>query len=121
LISELGYDVATVPYSQSRRTRGITKNNFYTLYDLAMLGITNHSKVPLRLATMAGFALSAVSLFLSLLYLIGKLFFWQRFEFGPLRAASPRPRVIKVSLGSCRAPPSTAGRFSMTFFLHAMP
>ncbi len=39
-----------------RRKRGITKNNFYTLYDLAMLGITNHSKVPLRLAAMAGFA-----------------------------------------------------------------
>ena len=55
LICDLGYERAEIPYSQPARRRGITKNNFYTLYDLAMLGITNHSKVPLRLATMAGF------------------------------------------------------------------
>jgi glycosyltransferase involved in cell wall biosynthesis len=82
LISELGYDVAAVPYTPAQRVRGITKNNFYTLYDLAMLGITSHSKVPMRLATMAGFALSAVSLLLSIAYFIGKIFFWERFEFG---------------------------------------
>src|SRR6185312_12188636 len=50
LICELGFPVARVPYEQPRRTRGITKNNFYTLYDVAMLGITSHSKVPLRRA-----------------------------------------------------------------------
>ena len=47
-----------MPYSQPTRKRGITKNNFYTLYDMAMLGITNHSKVPLRMAAIAGFVLS---------------------------------------------------------------
>ena len=59
LIADLGYARAEIPYVQPRRQRGISKNNFYNLYELAMLGITSHSRVPLRLATMAGFALSA--------------------------------------------------------------
>ncbi|HVS37841.1 MAG TPA: glycosyltransferase family 2 protein, partial [Gemmataceae bacterium] len=53
LISDIGFQSYKIPYKQPKRKRGITKNNFYTLYDLAMLGITNHSKVPLRVATMA--------------------------------------------------------------------
>jgi glycosyltransferase involved in cell wall biosynthesis len=79
LIAELGYARSEIPYVQPRRERGISKNNFYTLYDLAMLGITSHSRVPLRLATMAGFALSAVSLLVAFGYLIAKLLFWYRF------------------------------------------
>ncbi|MDQ1693956.1 MAG: polyisoprenyl-phosphate glycosyltransferase, partial [Acidobacteriaceae bacterium] len=55
MIAELGLPHAEIVYEQGRRVRGITKNNFYTLYDLAMLGITNLSKVPLRLVTAAGF------------------------------------------------------------------
>ena len=82
LISELGYKVALVPYEQPRRTRGITKNNFYTLYDVAMLGITSHSKVPLRLATMLGFAASALSFLVGIGYLGYKLVFWERFAVG---------------------------------------
>ena len=54
LIADIGFPACKIPYQQPLRMRGITKNNFYTLYDLAMLGITNHSKVPLRLATVAG-------------------------------------------------------------------
>ena len=56
MIAEIGLPHVEIPYHQPVRKRGITKNNFYTLYDLAMLGITNHSKVPLRLVTFAGFA-----------------------------------------------------------------
>jgi glycosyltransferase involved in cell wall biosynthesis len=82
IISEVGYQPVQIPYTQPRRTRGITKNNFYTLYDMAMLGITSHSRVPLRLATMAGFALSGLSLVISLLYLIAKLLFWNQFSIG---------------------------------------
>ena len=82
LISELGFSVALVPYSQPKRSRGITKNNFYTLYDVAMLGITSHSKVPLRLATMLGFAASAVSFLVGLVYLVYKLVYWERFALG---------------------------------------
>jgi glycosyltransferase involved in cell wall biosynthesis len=79
LIADFGYPRAEIPYVQPRRQRGISKNNFYSLYDLAMLGITSHSKVPLRLATMAGFALSALSLLAAIFYLFAKLFFWYRF------------------------------------------
>lgn len=82
LIAEVGFEPVQIPYNQPRRQRGITKNNFYTLYDIAMLGITSHSRVPLRLATMAGFALSAVSLVISVVYLLLKLFFWQQFAMG---------------------------------------
>lgn len=82
LIAEIGYDVVQVPYNQPRRKRGITKNNFYTLYDVAMLGITSHSRMPLRIAAMAGFALSALSLVVSIAYLLLKLLFWSQFPFG---------------------------------------
>ena len=82
LICDLGYERVEIPYSQPARKRGITKNNFYSLYDLAMLGITNHSKVPLRLAAMAGFALSIVALLVAAVYLVYKLMFWQTFSLG---------------------------------------
>lgn len=82
LIAELGIRYASVEFEQPRRVRGITKNNFYTLYDLAMLGLTSHSKLPLRLATMAGFALSALSLLISLGYLVAKLVWWDQFALG---------------------------------------
>ena len=71
-----------MPYVQPRRVRGISKNNFYTLYDVAMLGITSHSKVPLRVAAMAGFALAGLSLIVSLVYLVLKLLFWDSFQMG---------------------------------------
>jgi glycosyltransferase involved in cell wall biosynthesis len=82
LISELGYPVARIPFTQPRRKRGISKNNFYTLFDMAMLGVTSHSKVPLRLATMLGFASSLFSLFAGFGYLIYKLVFWNSFSVG---------------------------------------
>jgi polyisoprenyl-phosphate glycosyltransferase len=82
LIAELGYRVALIPYEQPKRKRGFTKNNFYTLYDVAMLGITSHSKVPLRLATMLGFASATISFLAGLAYLIYKLIFWDRFPAG---------------------------------------
>jgi hypothetical protein len=82
LIAEIGHDVVQIPYNQPRRRRGITKHNFYSLYDIAMLGITSHSRMPLRIATMAGFALSALSLLVSVAYLLLKVLFWNRFPFG---------------------------------------
>jgi len=81
-IAELGFEVAKVEFTQPRRKRGITKNNFYTLFDIALLGMTSHSKVPLRLATMLGFFSAALSLFVALFYLVYKLLFWNRFELG---------------------------------------
>ena len=82
LICDLGYERALVPFAQPTRRRGITKNNFYTLWDLAMLGITNHSKVPLRLATFAGLGVSALSFLTAFAYLLYKLLYWDSFQVG---------------------------------------
>jgi len=82
LLAEVGYEVARVPFRQPPRRRGVTSQNFYTLYDIAFLGIVNHSKVPLRLATMIGFATAALSLLVALGYLVYKLLFWQQFSLG---------------------------------------
>ena len=82
LIAEIGLPVERIAYHQPLRKRGFTKNNFYTLYDMAMLGITNFSKVPLRLATMLGFLTAALSLLVAVGYLIYKILFWQNFAIG---------------------------------------
>lgn len=82
LVSEVGFARARIEYTQPRRRRGITKNNFYTLYDMAMLGITNHSRIPLRMATMLGFCMSALSLLVAVIYLVLKLIYWGKFVAG---------------------------------------
>ena len=81
-IAEIGLPYKTLHYNQKRRMRGITKNNFYTLYDMAMLGITNLSKVPLRLVVFGGFVCAGLSLFAAFAYLFAKLIFWDRFQLG---------------------------------------
>lgn len=82
LICDIGFEKARIEFVQPTRKRGFTKNNFYTLYDIAMLGITNHSKVPLRLATMLGFALSLGCLLVALIYFVAKLIFWNTYTIG---------------------------------------
>ena len=82
LICELGFPIKTMPFLQPRRLRGISKNNFYTLYDIAMLGVVSHSKVPIRLAALAGFALGILSLIAAMLFFVLKLFFWDSFPIG---------------------------------------
>ncbi|TGN08032.1 glycosyltransferase family 2 protein [Leptospira ilyithenensis] len=82
LICDIGFDIFQIPYHQPLRKRGFTKNNFYTLYDIAMLGITNHSKIPLRLAAFLGFLLSGVSLFLAIAQLFLKVFLWNNYTLG---------------------------------------
>jgi glycosyltransferase involved in cell wall biosynthesis len=82
LLCEVGFPIATVPFRQPRRTRGVTKNNFYTLYDIAMLGVTNHSKVPLRLLTTGGFAVAFISLLVAFGFFAAKLLFWNSFSLG---------------------------------------
>lgn len=82
MIAEIGLPYYTLTFDQPRRLRGITKNNFYTLYDMAMLGITNLSKVPLRLVTFLGFTSSVLSMLAALAYLIYKLAFWSSFSVG---------------------------------------
>jgi glycosyltransferase involved in cell wall biosynthesis len=82
LLAEIGHEPSLVPFRQPARKKGISSQNFYALYDLAFLGIVNHSKVPLRLATMTGFALAALSLLVAFAYLVYKLLFWNQFTVG---------------------------------------
>ena len=82
LISELGEEISTIQFNQPKREFGNTKNNFYTLYDIGMLGVVKHSKMPLRIMILLGFLFSAISLCIALFYLIYKLLFWNSFEVG---------------------------------------
>lgn len=82
MIAEIGVPHKEISYHQERRKRGKTKNNFYTLYDLAMLGITNLSKVPLRAVTFTGFASAIVCLLVAVVYFAYKLLFWNNFSVG---------------------------------------
>ena len=82
LVSEIGFRRAEIEYVQDRRKCGKTKNNFFTLYDLAMTGFVNHSKLPLRLAVFCGFCLAGLSLLIALGYFIYKLAFWDTFNLG---------------------------------------
>ncbi|MBN3033542.1 MAG: glycosyltransferase family 2 protein [Candidatus Saganbacteria bacterium] len=82
LISDLGFDYAKVEFEQPPRRRGKSKCNLYLLYHVAMLGITSHSKIPLRLATFIGFLASLVSLLIALGYFVYKLIFWNSFDLG---------------------------------------
>jgi glycosyltransferase involved in cell wall biosynthesis len=82
LIAEIGFKRAAIDYVQPKRKAGKTKNNFYSLYDMAMLGFVNNSKIPLRVAAFAGFAIGAISFIVALVYLTMKLVFWDRFQMG---------------------------------------
>ncbi len=82
LIADIGFDYARIDFVQPRRKRGISKNNFFTLYDIAMLGVTSYTKIPLRLATMLGFLSAILSFLVGLVYLVYKLIDWQNFSLG---------------------------------------
>jgi len=82
LIGEMGIPIAKVPFVQPLRVRGRSKSSFAGLYDLAMLGFTTHSRVPLRLASLVGFAIAGLSLLTGVVYLCRKLFDWSSFDLG---------------------------------------
>ncbi|NEU10293.1 glycosyltransferase family 2 protein [Flavihumibacter sp. R14] len=82
LIAELGFNRLEIEYTQPKREKGNTKNNFYTLYDMAMLGFVNHSKLPLRLASFIGFSVSIFSILIAFAYFIYKLLDWYNFQLG---------------------------------------
>lgn len=82
LICDIGFEKALIPFVQPKREHGKTHNNFYTMYDNAMIGIVKHSKVPLRLAAFTGFVIGILSLLAALFYLIYKLLYWNTFDAG---------------------------------------
>ena len=82
IVAELGYRRKDIPYEQAKRRAGKTHNNFYTLYDAAMLSFTSYTKIGLRLATFIGFFTAFVSLIIAFIYLIMKLVNWYGFNAG---------------------------------------
>lgn len=82
IVAELGFRRKEIPYDQPKRRAGKTSNNFYTLYDAAMLGFTSYTKIGLRLATFAGAICSGICLVTALIYLVMKLIWWDRFPAG---------------------------------------
>ncbi|NMA44039.1 MAG: glycosyltransferase family 2 protein [Oligosphaeraceae bacterium] len=82
LVSEIGFQVEEIPFVQEARQGGSSKNNFFTLYDMAMTGFVNHSKLPLRLAMFCGFILALFSFLTAIVYLVYKLTHWHTFALG---------------------------------------
>ena len=82
IVAELGYKRKEIPYEQPKRRAGKTHNNFYRLYDAAMLSVTSYTKAGLRLATFFGFFCSLASMCIALIYLVMKLIWWDRFPAG---------------------------------------
>lgn len=82
IVAELGYKRKEIPYEQPKRRAGKTHNNFFTLYDAAMLSITSYTKVGLRACTFLGMICGTISALIGLIYLILKLLFWNRFAAG---------------------------------------
>ena len=82
LIADIGFEAAKIEFVQPARKRGITKNNLYTLYDMAMVGLTNNTKIPLRLATMVGFLTAAISFLAGVFYFVYNLIYWKSFTVG---------------------------------------
>ena len=82
LITELTDSISVIEFHQPLRKYGKTKNNFYSLYDLAILGIIKHSKIPVRVMIIFGFISSLICLFISVLYFFLKIIFWSKFSLG---------------------------------------
>ncbi len=82
IVAELGYERKEIEYEQPKRRAGKTKNNWYSLYDAAMLSFTSYTKIGLRLATFSGFIIGFFSFIVALVYLVMKLMYWDRFTAG---------------------------------------
>ena len=82
IVAELGFERKEIPYEQPKRRAGKTHNNFYSLYDAAMLSITSYTKIGLRLATFAGVGVGILSFIIGVIYLILKCMYWDRFPAG---------------------------------------
>lgn len=82
IVAELGPERKEIEYTQPQRRAGKTHNNWYSLYDAAMLSFTSYTKVGLRLATFIGFISAGISFLIGLIYLIAKICFWNSFTMG---------------------------------------
>lgn len=71
LFSWIGYRQITIDYNREARAAGITKWNYWRLWNFALDGITSFSTVPLRVATYIGL-LSALGSFCYASYFLFK-------------------------------------------------
>ena len=82
IVAELGFQRKEIKYKQPKRIAGKTHNNFYTLYDAAMLGFTSYTKIGLRWQLLCGMFVGGVSVIIGIIYLILKILYWDRFAAG---------------------------------------
>ena len=82
IVAEYAPDHLEIPYEQQKRRAGKTHNNFFSLFDAAMLSFTSYTKGGLRVATLSGFVISAVSFLIAIFYLVQKLLYWDQFVAG---------------------------------------
>ena len=82
IVAELGALRKDIPYTQAKRRAGKTHNNWYTLYDAAMLSFTSYTKVGLRMASFLGFIIALLDILFAVLYFVAKLIWWDRFPMG---------------------------------------
>ena len=82
IVAELGFKRVNIEYTQAKRRAGKTHNNFFTLFDAAMLSFTSYTKVGLHLVTIAGMILSVLSFIAALVYFVLKLIMWDSFSAG---------------------------------------
>lgn len=92
IVGELGYKRCTIEYTQPKRRAGKTHNNFFTLYDAAMLSFTTYTSSGLRVATFIGAIGAGLSLLIGIIYLILKIIYWDRFPAGMV------PVILLISL-----------------------
>ncbi|MBR7073421.1 MAG: glycosyltransferase family 2 protein [Eubacterium sp.] len=95
IVAELGYKRKDIEYTQQKRAAGKTHNNFFTLYDAAMLSFTSYTKIGLRIASMLGFAIAVISALIGIVYLVMKLIWWERFPGGTVPTM-----ILSTFLGS---------------------
>lgn len=91
IVAELGFKRKEIPYEQAKRKAGKTHNNFYSLYDAAMLSFTSYTKGGLRIATFVGILTAIISFLIGIIYLVLKLIYWDRFVAG----------TIPILIGMC--------------------
>lgn len=82
IVSEIDSNIDIIEFNQPRRLYGKSKNNFYTLFDLAVNAIIKHSKIPLRIITIGGFFLSIILIIVAIFFLIYKIIYWDKFQLG---------------------------------------
>lgn len=82
LICDLGFKIKTIDFVQQKRLRGVSKNNIYTLYDIAMLGMVSHSLIPIRLSSLCGFIFGIISIVCAVIFIFLKLIYWNSLPIG---------------------------------------